>query len=83
MFILAILTINIGSDDYSVLSNQALTLEIGETCVNISIEQDSLLEDDETFMIYLTSNDGRISVLPDMMFTVITIVDDDSKSIAN
>lgn len=83
MFILAILMIIIGSDDYSVLSNQAFTLEIGETCVNVSIEQDSLLEDDETFMIYLTSNDGRINVLPDMMFTVITIVDDDSESIAN
>jgi len=47
----------------------------GQACINVSLIKDNITEDDQQFMIELSSSNGRI----DSAFTLFTIVDTDGK----
>lgn len=46
-------------------------------CSQIPIQNDSVLEDDETFSVLLSTSDSSVSLVPSS--GLVTIVDDDSK----
>ena len=46
-------------------------------CVNITIIDDDIVEDEETFSCVLSSNDSAVVFSPNT--SVVTIIDDDSK----
>ena len=46
-----------------------------QECVDVAITDDDVFEDDETFSVTLTTDDGSVDTVPDR--TDITIVDDE------
>ena len=61
---------------------QTATLNIGETevCVNVSIVRDNIGESNETFCVDLSSNDSAVQFQRETCQSMVTIIDDISKS---
>ena len=61
---------------------QTVTLNPGdnELCVNIDIIQDNIQESNETFCVDLTSNDSAVQFQPGTCQSMVTILDESSKS---
>ena len=67
------------ADFASIPSGTQLVFEsAGTLCVNISIEDDQILEDEEVFFVQLTTND--IQVVLSRPLSNVTILDNDGKS---
>ena len=65
--------------DYTALTNITVTIAAGEmmNCSTVMVVNDTLLEEDETFTIMLTSSDTGVNLGNNQ--TTITIIDDDCK----
>ena len=61
---------------------QTVTLYPGdnEVCVNIDIIQDNIQESNETFCVDLTCNDSAVQFQPGTCQSMVTILDESSKS---
>ena len=70
----------VGGMDFSIPQQPYLVISAGlsKNCVNISLTDDSVLEQNETFTIEIESMDSRIIPDASRSTTTITIVDDDS-----
>ena len=66
------------SDDY-VSVDKTLTLvpedPVPRACTNITILNDDIFEDAETFRVSLSSEDPRVNIAPDGDTTIVTIFD--------
>ena len=74
-------SIHKGGMDFSIPQqpyNLVISAGQSKTCVNISLTDDSVLEQNETFTIEIESMDSRIIPDASRSTTTITIVDDDS-----
>lgn len=71
----------VGTDDYSPVSSMELSFRVASAtqpqCADIQLEDDSVLESDETFLVILNSSDS--AVLTDPNTATVTINNDDSK----
>jgi hypothetical protein len=79
-----LLAISFSADgnDYEGNFTQALLFSSAKNstlCVSVNISGDSLVEDEETFVVIFSSNDSRDEIINDN--TTITIVDDDGRAI--
>ena len=68
------------TDDFGPLEQVSLTFAAGSSlgtqeCVDVIITDDDVFEDDETFTVTLTTDDGSVDTVPDR--TDITIVDNE------
>ena len=68
--------------DYAQPTPTDLTFLPGTTlqCASISISDDAILENDESFSVQLTSTDPAVTLSPSASSATITIGNDDSKS---
>ena len=74
------LVFSIAPDDFLSLTNQ-LTFNPGNglqrDCATITAGSDTILEDDESFSVVLTTTDPDVTISPNT--TVVTVTNDDSK----
>ena len=71
----------VGGTDFSIPQqpyNLVISAGLSKTCVNISLTDDSVLEQNETFTIEIEAMDSRIILDASQSTATVTIVDDDS-----
>ena len=70
------------NSDYAGVSNAAVTFRSGDImgisrCTTITINEDTIVENDETFNLVLTENSDRLVIQSGRNVTQVTILEDD------
>ena len=71
-------TLHTGGSDYNEFANVSISLDSTgfEHCANVRINEDTILEYDETFEVVLTKDSPKLEIEAGRATTEITIVED-------